>query len=297
MVQAQILELLVRLTDDLGLALVLVTHDLPVVAQICERAAVMYAGEIVEMGPMEALYHDPRHPYTRLLFAATPDLTGKDARRVDSGRAAAARPRDRRLPVRAALRPGVRAVHAGRAAHARARPGHTRRACHLNDRAGEGGVVSTNGTASAPLLEVEDLVTRFPVPPRPRSGRSRAGRSRPCTRSTASRSPSARARCSRSSASPGCGKTTTAQTVMRLVDPVSGTIRFEGQDITRARAAASCGRSDGACRSSTRIRTSRSTRASACRHTIEEPLLVHGLGGSERRARAEGRGRAGRAPG
>ena len=78
MVQAQILELLTRLTDELGLALVLVTHDLPVVAQVCEQAAVMYAGEIIEAGPVEALYHSPRHPYTRLLFAATPDLYGDE---------------------------------------------------------------------------------------------------------------------------------------------------------------------------------------------------------------------------
>jgi oligopeptide/dipeptide ABC transporter ATP-binding protein len=79
MVQAQILQLLVGLTDDFGLALILVTHDLPVVAQVCERAAVMYAGEVVEEGPTDTLYHDPRHPYTRLLFAATPDLYGDDA--------------------------------------------------------------------------------------------------------------------------------------------------------------------------------------------------------------------------
>jgi len=76
MVQAQILELLVSLSEELGLALVLVTHDLPVVAQICQRAAVMYAGEIVETGTTDALFHDTRHPYTRLLFAATPDLYG-----------------------------------------------------------------------------------------------------------------------------------------------------------------------------------------------------------------------------
>jgi peptide/nickel transport system ATP-binding protein len=74
MVQAQILELLVALSTDLGLALVLVTHDLPVVAQTCGSASVMYAGKIVEAGPVEALYHEPRHPYTRLLFGATPDL-------------------------------------------------------------------------------------------------------------------------------------------------------------------------------------------------------------------------------
>jgi peptide/nickel transport system ATP-binding protein len=78
MVQAQILELLVGLSDELGLALVLVTHDLPVVAQICQRAGVMYAGEIVETGTTDTLFHATRHPYTRLLFAATPDLYGDE---------------------------------------------------------------------------------------------------------------------------------------------------------------------------------------------------------------------------
>ena len=78
MVQAQILELLDALCRDFGLALILVTHDLPVVAQLCDRGAVMYAGEIVERGAVDRLYHDPRHPYTRLLFAATPDLEVTD---------------------------------------------------------------------------------------------------------------------------------------------------------------------------------------------------------------------------
>ena len=74
MVQAQILELLASLANDFDLALMLVTHDLPIVAQVCDRAAVMYAGEIAEAGTIDALYHTPRHPYTRLLFAAIPDL-------------------------------------------------------------------------------------------------------------------------------------------------------------------------------------------------------------------------------
>jgi oligopeptide/dipeptide ABC transporter ATP-binding protein len=74
MVQAQVLELLTYLSNELGLALVFVTHDLPIVAQTCTRAAVMYAGRIVEEGPTEALYHETRHPYTRMLWAATPDL-------------------------------------------------------------------------------------------------------------------------------------------------------------------------------------------------------------------------------
>ncbi len=78
MVQAQILELLIGLTDDLGLAMILVTHDLPVVAQVCDQACVMYAGKIMESGPTDTLYHDPRHPYTRMLFAATPDLYDDD---------------------------------------------------------------------------------------------------------------------------------------------------------------------------------------------------------------------------
>jgi peptide/nickel transport system ATP-binding protein len=78
MVQAQILELLDELCRDFDLALVLVTHDLPVVAQLCNRCAVMYAGEIVERGPLETLYHEPGHPYTRMLFAASPDLGAHD---------------------------------------------------------------------------------------------------------------------------------------------------------------------------------------------------------------------------
>jgi oligopeptide/dipeptide ABC transporter ATP-binding protein len=76
MVQAQILQLLQRLSAELGLAIVLITHDLPIVAQTCQTAAVMYAGRIAELGPTVALHDAPRHPYTRMLFAATPDLTG-----------------------------------------------------------------------------------------------------------------------------------------------------------------------------------------------------------------------------
>lgn len=74
MVQAQILDLLERLTDELDLALVLVTHDLPMVTETCGRTAIMYAGRIVEEGPREVLIEHPRHPYTELLFAAMPEI-------------------------------------------------------------------------------------------------------------------------------------------------------------------------------------------------------------------------------
>jgi peptide/nickel transport system ATP-binding protein len=76
MVQAQLLDLLAGLSDELGLAVVLVTHDLPIVVQTCARAAVMYAGRIAEEGTVEQLALAAGHPYTRLLFAATPDLAG-----------------------------------------------------------------------------------------------------------------------------------------------------------------------------------------------------------------------------
>ncbi|CAN5715020.1 ABC transporter ATP-binding protein [soil metagenome] len=74
MVQDQVLRLLVRLSTELGLALVLVTHDLGVVAQTCTRAAVMRDGEIVEEGSVDDLYRRPAHPYTRALFESTPNL-------------------------------------------------------------------------------------------------------------------------------------------------------------------------------------------------------------------------------
>ena len=74
MVQAQLLDVLSRLAVDARLGLVLVSHDLAVVAQVCERAAVMYAGEVVESAPVERLVQAPAHPYTVMLFAAVPDL-------------------------------------------------------------------------------------------------------------------------------------------------------------------------------------------------------------------------------
>jgi peptide/nickel transport system ATP-binding protein len=77
MVQAQILSLLDRLSQEFGLTVMLVTHDLPLVAQVCSRAAVMYGGILAEVGPIEDLFHDPKHPYTRLLFEAVPDPTGE----------------------------------------------------------------------------------------------------------------------------------------------------------------------------------------------------------------------------
>ena len=72
--QAQILELISSLQRDLGLALVLITHDLGVVAGACDLLKVLYAGEIVESGTADQLFHNPHHPYTAALLGSTPRL-------------------------------------------------------------------------------------------------------------------------------------------------------------------------------------------------------------------------------
>jgi oligopeptide/dipeptide ABC transporter ATP-binding protein len=73
-IQAQILELLADIRDRLGLAVLMITHDLGVVAGLCHRVAVMYAGKIVEEGPIDDMFAHPKHPYTRGLLASTPRL-------------------------------------------------------------------------------------------------------------------------------------------------------------------------------------------------------------------------------
>jgi peptide/nickel transport system ATP-binding protein len=77
MTQAQVLALLEELRRDLGLALLLITHDLAVIAETCERVAVMYAGRIVETGPTDAVFAVPQHPYTQRLLGAFP-LVGSE---------------------------------------------------------------------------------------------------------------------------------------------------------------------------------------------------------------------------
>ncbi|HLI28166.1 MAG TPA: ABC transporter ATP-binding protein [Chloroflexota bacterium] len=73
-IQAQILDLIQRLRRELGMAVILITHDLGVVAGLCDRIAVMYAGYIVEEAPAEDLFADPRHPYTLGLLRSIPRI-------------------------------------------------------------------------------------------------------------------------------------------------------------------------------------------------------------------------------
>lgn len=73
-IQAQVLELMKKLREELGIAMLLITHDFGVVADICDRCVVIYAGEIVESGSVEQLFDNPMHPYTTGLFDSLPSL-------------------------------------------------------------------------------------------------------------------------------------------------------------------------------------------------------------------------------
>jgi peptide/nickel transport system ATP-binding protein len=200
-VQAQILALLRRLRQELGMALVLVTHDLGVVAEMADEIAVMHTGRIVERGPTQQVLTAPQHPYTEGLLQAMPTLE---------------RPRD--------------------AGVAREREGDRRRA---GEQDGEEGGEEEGGTHEAPdamrtpaaLLEVRDLVKRFPVTRgvvfqrRVGTVEAVAGVSfqvrRGETLGLVGES--------------GCGKSTTARLITRLLEPTGGEIRFKGQDIAQLR--------------------------------------------------------------
>ncbi|MEM8704205.1 MAG: ABC transporter ATP-binding protein [Pseudomonadota bacterium] len=79
-IQAQILDLMRTLQQETGTALIMITHDLGVVAEIADQVAVMYAGKIVEQGPVEAIFDDPQHPYTIGLMSSLPSLGERQSR-------------------------------------------------------------------------------------------------------------------------------------------------------------------------------------------------------------------------
>ena len=114
-IQAEILDLLREMKSALNLSLLLITHDLGVIAETADRVAVMYAGRIVETGPVRAIFRDPGHPYTRGLLASMPGGQPGPAAARDRGGRAAPRCAAARLRVQPALPGSLRPVH-GRAA-------------------------------------------------------------------------------------------------------------------------------------------------------------------------------------
>ena len=129
-VRGEILALLLGLVRDLGLSILVVTHDLGLAWNIADRLAVMYLGRIVEQGPTEAVLADPRHPYTRALLSVVPEahrhetqiLIGEPPDRPGPGRTAstAARPWPRARPPRRASPTAAAQGRAHPAGHGRA---------------------------------------------------------------------------------------------------------------------------------------------------------------------------------
>ena len=104
-IQAQVLDIIQELKEKLGTALVMITHDLGVVAKTCEHVAVMYAGRIVEYGTLEDVFNEPLHPYTEGLFNSIPTITDRKAELIPIP---GLTPDPTKLPVGCAFEPRCR---------------------------------------------------------------------------------------------------------------------------------------------------------------------------------------------
>jgi peptide/nickel transport system ATP-binding protein len=236
-IQAQILELLKSLQATRRMALLLITHDLGVVAKMADRVAVMYAGEIVELADRESFFRAPQHPYSQKLFAALP-LPQRRA-----GELAVIRGQ-----VPPLSEPFERCRFADRCDFVFERcrveapslleplASHLAR-CHLREAgaAEPRTVVSGETTLLVPrreetrpvLLEAKDLKVRFPI----RAGLLRrvAGSVRAVDGiSFVLREGRTLALVGES----GCGKTTTGKAILRLIEPTSGSVRYGGEELT-----------------------------------------------------------------
>ncbi|HEY5637766.1 MAG TPA: dipeptide ABC transporter ATP-binding protein [Burkholderiales bacterium] len=234
-IQAQILDLLRRLQAERGMALLLITHDLGVVAQMADRIAVMYAGEIVETGTREAFFRAPQHPYSQKLFDSLPSA----ARR---GGVLAAIPG--RVPEAGRVFAGCRFVERCDLAIGRCRDslppmvrtedGQLAR-CHLrSDGAAAPRETRSTATASAagtpagtpaPVLEVQDLAVHFPI----RQGlfRRTVGQVRAVDGVSLTLH---RGQTLALVGESGCGKTTAGKAILRLIEPGAGRILLRTGD-------------------------------------------------------------------
>jgi oligopeptide/dipeptide ABC transporter ATP-binding protein len=110
--QAQVLELLYSLQRQSSMALMLITHDLGVVAQIADDVVVMYLGRVIEQGPADAIFNDPKHPYTQALLSSMPSVMAKPRTRLATLTGAVPHPRNR--PAGCAFHPRCPSAIAGR---------------------------------------------------------------------------------------------------------------------------------------------------------------------------------------
>jgi peptide/nickel transport system ATP-binding protein len=240
-IQAQILDLLRGLNADLGTAVILISHDLGVIANVCSRVLVMYAGEVVEEGRPEDLLTDPRHPYTWALLHAAPRLDDE----VNADRRLATiegQPPDARdWPEGCRFRARCPFAVEACAQHPELLPvGDNRSArCWVTQSGGslhpperpEAAPTATAAVQAArtPLLDVRAVSKHFPLP--------RENFLEPVRILRAVDHVSLQVFPGETVGlvgESGCGKSTLARLVMRLTDVTNGEIVFDGQDITHA---------------------------------------------------------------
>jgi peptide/nickel transport system ATP-binding protein len=234
-VQAQILDLLHEVRAERGMAMVLISHDLGVVAGLADEVAVMYAGQVVERGPADRVFHQCRHPYTRALIAASPHLDGP---RLSRGRTIDGMPPSPGvLPTGCAFHPRC---HQAEPACRHTVPelravGQVEAACLLADRGPAEAPPAAGPTprpdrpwtpSGEPILSVRDLVKEFPLPG--------SGIRSPKQRAQAVAGVSfdvARGETLGLVGESGCGKSTVARCVLRLIEPTGGSVTFLGEDV------------------------------------------------------------------
>ncbi|MBC4016459.1 ABC transporter ATP-binding protein [Siccirubricoccus deserti] len=242
-IQAQILDLLRRLNGEFGTAIVLISHDLGVIADVCRRVAVMYAGEVVEEAGTAAVLADPRHPYAWALVNAVPRIgtpLGTDRRLVAIEGAPPdplALPAGCRFAPRCPFRiarcetehPPLAEVAPGRLARC-----WVTQAGEVLPKAGVAGFVGTARipVATQPILSVRGLEKRFPLP-----RESLLAPRRVVHAVNGIDLDVARGETLGVVGESGCGKSTLARLITRIHAPSAGSIVFDGQEIGQASAA------------------------------------------------------------
>jgi peptide/nickel transport system ATP-binding protein len=225
--QDRILTELGRLRSEEGMAMVYVSHDLAVVARMADRIAVMYAGRVVEHGPVDEVISRPRHPYTRALVEAIPDVRRPRALQGIPGVAVGVG----EWPPGCAFAPRCEFAQercsAAVPALEEAVPGHTVRCVRWNElELGEARVdtvrMSAPVGADAPLLEVSGLHVEY------RSGRGRNVAVRDVSFMIEA------GRCVALVGESGSGKTSIGRCIAGLHEPTSGRIAFDGQELAGA---------------------------------------------------------------
>ena len=229
-IQAQILELMADLKRRTGTAIILITHDLGVVAEVAQRVMVMYAGRKVEEAPVVELFRTPRHPYTQGLIGAVPKLGSSLAGRGDAARRD---PRHRAEPQ--AAHPGLRLRRALPARHRDLPPGGADAREQGARPYGRLPPCAETGARrmSLPLLDVNDLKKHFAV-----RGSRRGGAAGFVRAVDGVSFEIARGETLSLVGESGCGKSTVGRAVLRLSDITAGEIVLDGKRIDDLSAAA-----------------------------------------------------------